>query len=87
MKKLALSLVGGGVIGLILSFLLMDYENSSYEILHQAGVGKRTISEMDFEFVFNSFFLILGFTIVIYVIWTYIEKKRDTKFYNEFDNK
>ncbi|WOV83634.1 hypothetical protein PGH26_12185 [Sporosarcina jeotgali] len=87
MKKFSLSLLGGGMIGIILSFLFMDYDKSSYTILDQAGIAKRTVNDMDFEFVFNSFFLIAGFTIVIYVVWTFIEKRKDDRFYNEFGGK
>ncbi|MBD7908549.1 hypothetical protein [Sporosarcina gallistercoris] len=87
MKKFGLSLLGGSVLGIILSVVFMDYQKTSYEVLHQAGVEKRTVKDLDFEFVFNASLLILGFTVVIYVIWTYIEKKNDDSFYNEFHKK
>ena len=87
MKKFGLSLLGGGVLGIILSFVFMDYQKISYEVLHQAGVAKRTVKDLDFEFVFNASLLILGFTVVIYVLWTYIEKKNDDAVYNESHKK
>ncbi|MDW0110914.1 hypothetical protein [Sporosarcina aquimarina] len=87
MKKLILSLAGGSLAGIILSFLLMNYESMSYEIFDQAGVAKRTVKDMDFDFVFSAALLVVGCTIVIYVIWTYIEKKKDDTFYNEFNKK
>ncbi|MGG0643508.1 hypothetical protein ABE021_06165 [Sporosarcina gallistercoris] len=87
MKRFGLSLLGGSVLGIILSVVSMDYQKMSYEVLHQAGVAKRTVTDMDFEFLFNASLLILGCTVVIYVIWTYIEKKNDDAFYNEFNKK
>ncbi|REB05228.1 hypothetical protein DVB69_15850 [Sporosarcina sp. BI001-red] len=87
MKKFMLSLLGGSLLGILLSFIFMDYQKISYEVLHQAGVAKRTVKDVDFDFVFNASLLILGFTVVIYVIWTYIEKKKDDAFYNGFNKK
>ncbi len=65
----------------------MDYQKTGYEIYDQAGIAKRTVKDMDFEFVFNASLLILGFTVIIYLIWTVIEKKKDDTFYNEFNKK
>lgn len=87
MKKFGLSLLGGSVIGIILSVIFLDYKKTSYEVLHQAGIAKRTIQDMDLEFLFNASLLIIGFTVVIYVLWTYIEKKNDEAFYNGFKKK
>lgn len=87
MKKFILSLVCGSSIGIILSFIFMDYQKTGYEILDQAGIAKRTVRDMDFEFVFNASLLILGFTVIIYLFWTYIEKKKNDTFYNEFNKK
>lgn len=87
MKKFGLSLLGGSVIGIILSVIFLDYKKTSYEVLHQAGVAKRTVQDMDLEFLFNASLLIIGFTVVIYVLWTYIEKKNDEAFYNGFKKK
>lgn len=87
MKKFILSLVSGSAIGIILSFIFMDYQKTGYEIHDQAGIAKRTVKDMDFEFVFNASLLILGFTVIIYFIWTYIEKKKDDAFYNKFNKK
>lgn len=87
MKKFFLSLVSGSAIGIILSFIFMDYQKTGYEIHDQAGIAKRTVKDMDFEFVFNASLLILGFTVIIYLFGTYIEKKKDDAFYNEFNKK
>lgn len=87
MKKLILSLAGGSFAGLLLSFLFMNYESTSYEILNQAGVAKRTVKDIDIDFIFNAALFVVGCSIVIYVTWTYIEKNIDDKFYNKFKNK
>ncbi|TDL31503.1 hypothetical protein E2R51_14170 [Jeotgalibacillus sp. S-D1] len=80
MKKFSLSLIGGVIIGLFLSFLLMDYEDIRYDIQGLGGIESRTIREMDFDFVFNASFIIVGISILIFVIWTVVEKKSDEKF-------
>ena len=75
MRKLSLSLLGGTIIGLIVSFTLMDYRDIKYEIRNQGGIESRWIREMDFDFVFNASALIIGISVLIFVIWTSIEKK------------
>ena len=80
MKKFSLSLLGGIIIGLILSFLLMDYENIQYEVRDLAGIESRMIREMDFDFAFNASILVIGISILIFVTWTYVEKKTDERF-------
>lgn len=87
MKKFLISLFSGSVLGFLLSFLFMDYEKTSYEIFGQAGIARRIVNDMDIDFIFNASLFILGCTFVIFVIWTYVEKKTDEKFYDEFRNK
>ena len=79
LKKISLSLISGAIIGLIISFLLMDYKDIRYQILNQAGIESRWVREMDFDFVFNTSLLVIGSSIVIFIIFTFIEKKFDTK--------
>lgn len=75
MRKLSLSLLGGTIIGLIVSFTLMDYRDIKYEIRNQGGIESRWIREMDFDFVFNASALIIGISVLIFVVWTFIEKR------------
>lgn len=75
MRKLLLSLLGGTIIGLIVSFTLMDYRDIKYEIRNQGGIESRWIREMDFDFVFNASALIIGISVLIFVVWTFIEKR------------
>jgi len=80
MKKFSLSLLGGIIIGLILSSLFMDYKDIRYEVRELAGIESRMIREMDFDFAFNASILVIGISILIFVIWTFIEKKLDERF-------
>ena len=75
MRKLSLSLLGGTITGLIVSFTLMDYRDIKYEIRNQGGIESRWIREMDFDFVFNASALIIGISVLIFVVWTFIEKR------------
>ena len=75
MRKLSLSLLGGTITGLIVSFTLMDYRDIKYEIRNQGGIESRWIREMDFDFVFNASALIIEISVLIFVIWTFIEKR------------
>ncbi|MCL6572925.1 MAG: hypothetical protein K6T88_14775 [Bacillus sp. (in: Bacteria)] len=75
MKKFSLSLLGGIIIGLIVSFLLLDYEDIRYEVLNLGGIKSRWIREMDLDFAFNASILVIGISILIFVIWTFVEKK------------
>lgn len=79
MKKFSLSLLGGIIIGLVLSFVLMDYKDMSFKIMDQGSTEYRRVREMDFDFVFNASLLVIGSSIVLFFIWTFIEKKFDKK--------
>ncbi|WP_394190829.1 hypothetical protein [Paenisporosarcina quisquiliarum] len=75
MRKFSFSILGGIIIGLILSFVLMDYEVIKYEIRDQAGIESRWVSEMDFNFVFNASMLVFGVVILIFIVWSFVERK------------
>ncbi|XKE94599.1 hypothetical protein LG326_15725 [Metaplanococcus flavidus] len=85
MKKIFFSILGGLVLGLILSFLLFDYESSWTSHLNRAGVDQ-IVNEMDFDFVFNSSLLVIGISILIYLIWNFVDKKKDEKFLKEYES-
>lgn len=75
MRKFSISILGGIIIGLILSSVLMDYEVIKYEIRDQAGIESRWVSEMDFNFVFNASMLVFGVAILIFIVWSFVERK------------
>ena len=85
MKKIFFSILGGLVLGLILSFLLFYYESSWTSHLNRAGVDQ-IVNEMDFDFVFNSSLLVIGISILIYLIWNFVDKKKDEKFLKEYES-
>lgn len=86
MKKFSFSLLSGVLIGLALSFVLMDYKDMSFEILEQGGIESRWIREMDFDFVFNASLLVIGTSILLFVIWTFIEKFFSIKDLSDLNN-
>lgn len=85
MKKFFLSIVGGVVLGLILSFSFMEYESSWTHHIQRAGVDQM-VKEMDFDFVFTATLLVFGISALIYAVWSFIEKKKDEKFIRDFEN-
>jgi hypothetical protein len=86
LKKFSFSLLGGVVIGLAISFVLMDYKDMSFETLDQGGIESRWIREMDFDFVFNASLLVIGTSILLFVIWTCIEKFITKKHLSDLNN-
>ena len=75
MKKFSFSILGGIIIGLILAFVLMDYEDISYQLMDRGSSEYRSVSEMDFNFVFNASMLVFGVAILIFIVWSFVERK------------
>ncbi|MFC6040131.1 hypothetical protein ACFPYN_11940 [Paenisporosarcina macmurdoensis] len=85
-KKISFSLLGGLLIGLAISLVLMDYKDMSFEILDQGGIESRWIREIDFNFIFNASLLVIGTSILLFVIWTFIEKFVAKKYLSDSNN-
>lgn len=85
MKKAFLSILGGLVLGLILAFILFDYQSSWSTHLNRAGVDQ-IVNEMDFDFVFNSSLLVIGISILIFLVWNFVEKKKDEEFLKDYES-
>ncbi len=85
MKKAFFSILGGLVLGLILSFILFDYQSSWTSYLNRAGVDQ-VVKEMDFDFVFNTSLMVIGISILIFLIWSLVDKKKDDKFLKEYES-
>ena len=75
MKKLLLSIGGGILIGLLLSFLFWDYQGLQVEYLNHGGVDI-TAFEVDFDFVFFSFVLVIATAVFVHRIWNYVEQRK-----------
>ncbi|MEZ0482119.1 hypothetical protein [Planococcus sp. SSTMD024] len=84
MKKFFLSIAGGLVLGLMLSFSVMEYDSSWTHHIQRAGVDQ-VVGEMDFDFVFTASLLVLGISVLIFAVWSFIEKKKDEKFIRDFE--
>jgi len=85
MKKTFFSILGGLVLGLILSIILFDYQSSWTTYLNRAGVDQ-IVREMDFDFAFNSSLMVTGISIIIFLIWSFVDKKKDEKFFKDYEN-
>ena len=70
-----ISLLSGLIIGIIISYFVLDYKGWTIYQMDVNGEVTKTINELDFNLITNSFLIVLGVTILIYVIWTFIEKK------------
>lgn len=84
MKKFVGSLLGGLLAGLALAFWWIGYESITYSQLNLAGVDEVVVREMDFDFVFYASLLVVGIAAIIYSIWSWIDKKRDERFYRDY---
>ena len=69
------SLLSGLIIGIIISYFVLDYKGWTIHQVDVNGEVTKTINELDFNLITNSFLIVLGVSILIYVIWTFIEKK------------
>jgi hypothetical protein len=70
-----ISLLSGLIIGIIISYFVLDYKGWTIYQVDVNGEVTKTINELDFNLITNSFLIVLGVSILIYVIWTFIEKK------------
>lgn len=86
MKKFFGSLLGGLVIGLPLSFWWIGYDSISYSQFNVAGEDEVLVREMDFDFVFYATLLVAVVAASIYVLWSWIDRKREERFYRDDRN-
>lgn len=86
MKKFFGSLLGGLVIGLSLSFWWIGYDSISYSQFNVAGEDEVLVREMDFDFVFYATLLVAVVAASIYVLWSWIDRKREERFYRDDRN-
>ena len=83
MRKVFGSVLGGLLIGLPLAFWWIGYDGITYSQLNVAGVDEVRVREMDFDFVFYASLLVVAIAAVLYVIWSWIDKKREERFYRK----
>ncbi|TKD69974.1 hypothetical protein [Pseudalkalibacillus hwajinpoensis] len=73
--KTWLSLLGGLIIGITLSYFLLDYNGWTIYQTGMNGEVTNTINELDFNLITNAFLIVAATSIVIYAVLTLIEKK------------
>ncbi|PLR65939.1 MULTISPECIES: hypothetical protein [Bacillaceae] len=76
MKKSWISIVGGLILGLIISFFTLEYNGWQYIRHNSNGEVEQVINELDFNLITNSFLIIVATGIVIYLILSIIEKRK-----------
>ena len=81
--KVWFSLLGGLVIGIILSYFFLEYNGWTIHPMGENGEVVNTINELDFNLITNGFLIVFGVSFLIYVVWTLIERKKsDKSFFN-----
>jgi hypothetical protein len=65
----------GIVIGGLISYLLLDYQDQSYEIKNYYGADK-SVTEWDWVTISYTGTIIIIVSILCSVIWTFIEKEK-----------
>ena len=76
MKKGWISIVGGLLIGLAISYVVLDYNGWTLITIGSNGQNTRSINELDFDLMTNSFGIIILCTAVVYGILTVFSKKK-----------
>ena len=79
MKKGWISIVSGLIIGLIISYFTLEY--NGWTIIHhnKDGEVEKTINELDFNLITNSFSIVVASIILIYILLNIIDKYRKNK--------
>lgn len=75
--KVLISLLGGLVLGIILSYFFLDYNGWTIHQMGEDGEVTKTINELDFDLITNGFLIVAGVSILIFGVWTFIERKME----------
>jgi hypothetical protein len=70
-----ISLFAGLIIGIIVSYFVLEYEGWTLYQMNENGEVTKMINELDFNLITNGFLIVVGVSSFIYVIWTLVEKK------------
>lgn len=87
MKKIALSLITGILLGTITTMLFFDYETpwTTYTYSGNDSHSDPNITKaIDIDYLFYMTIFSIVSAIVVYLVWTYVENKRHEKFLDEF---
>jgi len=74
MSKRWISILSGLMIGLMISFLTLEY--NGLQIIHYNAEGNvvKTINELDFNLITNAFLIVVVSISLIYLVLTFFEK-------------
>lgn len=79
LKKGWISIVSGLISGLIISYFTLEYNGLTIIHLNNDGEVKKTINELDFNLITNSFLIVVASIIVISIFLNLIDKYRNNK--------
>ncbi|WP_175989490.1 hypothetical protein [Bacillus sp. Marseille-Q1617] len=74
MKKSLTSIIGGVIIGLIISFFTLEYDGWKFVQHNSDGEVYQVLNEIDVNHITNSFLIIVGSGVAIYISLTLFEK-------------
>lgn len=74
LNKTLISIVGGLIVGLIISFFTLDYNGLTIVHHNQAGEVEKVINELDFNLLSNSLLIDIASIIVIYFLLRIFEE-------------
>lgn len=76
MKKGWISIVGGLIFGLAISYFILDYNGWTLVTIGTTGEPTSSINELDFDMMTNAFGIVLICAAVIYGVLTVISKNK-----------
>lgn len=77
MKKGWISIIGGIVLGIIISFFTLEYNGWQINRHDRDGMFYQRINDIDINLVHNSFIIIVASCIAIYLFLFLLEKRRN----------
>lgn len=77
MNKTLLSLIFGAIIGSVLSYFLLDYENQTMELLNYYGEESKIVHELDFNYISNTAAFIIVASLTVFLTISLIERKNN----------
>ncbi|MGH2318626.1 hypothetical protein ACRC6Q_12710 [Planococcus sp. SE5232] len=77
MRKGWISIIGGFVLGIVISFFTLEY--NGWQIIRHGrdGMAYQKINDLDIDLLHNSFLIIVVSCIGIYFVLTLLEKRRN----------
>ncbi|MFD1032876.1 hypothetical protein [Metaplanococcus flavidus] len=77
MKKGWISIIGGTILGIVISFFTLEYNGWQINRHDRDGVAYQSINDIDINLVHNSFIIIVVSCLAIYFVLFLLEKRRN----------